>query len=58
MESGFNTIRSNLKNHSGDVELVAVKELYTVKVKLIDNCGNCASSTLTFSQLIKFISCT
>lgn len=46
-------IRPSLQNHHGDVELVAIKLPDTVEVKLIGNCSNCATSTLTLTQGIE-----
>lgn len=46
-------IRPSLQSHNGDVELVAIKPPDTVEVKLIGSCSNCASSTLTLTQLVE-----
>lgn len=48
-------IRPSLQSHNGDVELVAIKPPDTVEVKLIGSCSNCASSTLTLTQLVEQI---
>ena len=53
IETALDAIRPNLKNHSGDVELVGVKKSDTVEIKLIGTCGNCPSSTLSLSQLVE-----
>lgn len=53
IETAIDAIRPNLQNHSGDVELVAVREPDIVEIKLIGTCGNCPSSTLTLSQLVE-----
>ena len=53
IETALDAIRPSLQTHSGDVELVGVKEADTVEVKLIGTCGNCPSSTLTLSQLVE-----
>ncbi|MGB6300397.1 MAG: NifU family protein [Rivularia sp. (in: cyanobacteria)] len=52
VETALDAIRPSLQTHSGDVELVGVKE-DSVEVKLIGTCGNCPSSTLTLSQLVE-----
>lgn len=46
-------IRPSLQSHNGDVELVAIKPPDTVEIKLTGNCSNCASSTLTLTQLVE-----
>lgn len=53
IETALDAIRPSLQTHSGDVELVGVKQDDTVEVKLIGTCGNCPSSTLTLSQLVE-----
>ena len=53
IETALDGIRPSLQNHSGDVELVAVREPDIVEIKLIGTCGNCPSSTLTLSQLVE-----
>ncbi len=53
IENALDTIRPNLQNHAGDVELIGVKEAGIVEVKLIGTCGSCPSSTLTLSQLVE-----
>ncbi|AFY58501.1 thioredoxin-like protein [Rivularia sp. PCC 7116] len=53
VKTALDEIRPSLQTHSGDVELVGVKESDTVEVKLIGTCGNCPSSTLTLSQLVE-----
>lgn len=53
IETALDIIRSNLQTHSGDVELVGLKEADTVEVKLIGTCSNCPSSTLTLSRLVE-----
>lgn len=52
IKTALDAIRPSLQTHSGDVELVDVKQ-DTVEVKLIGTCGNCPSSTLTLSQLVE-----
>lgn len=53
IETALDTIRPSLQTHSGDVELIGIKEADTVEIKLIGTCGNCPSSTLTLSQLVE-----
>ncbi|MGD1914230.1 MAG: NifU family protein [Rivularia sp. (in: cyanobacteria)] len=53
IQNALDTIRPSLQIHSGDVEFIRVKEPDTVEIKLIGNCGNCSSTTLTLSQLVE-----
>jgi Fe-S cluster biogenesis protein NfuA/nitrite reductase/ring-hydroxylating ferredoxin subunit len=46
-------VRPGLKSHHGDVELVAIKPPDIVEIRLIGNCRNCPSATLTLSQGIE-----
>ncbi|MBD2138987.1 NifU family protein [Anabaena sp. FACHB-1237] len=46
-------IRPSLQSHNGDVELVAIKLPDTVEIKLLGSCSNCASSTLTLTQIVE-----
>jgi nitrite reductase/ring-hydroxylating ferredoxin subunit/Fe-S cluster biogenesis protein NfuA len=53
LETALAEIRPSLQSHNGDVELVAIKPPDTVEIKLIGSCSNCASSTLTLTQLVE-----
>ncbi len=53
VKAALAAIRPSLQTHSGDVEFIAIKEPDKVEVKLIGNCSNCPSSTLTLSQLVE-----
>ena len=53
IETALDAIRPSLQTHSGDVELIGVKEADTVEIKLIGTCRNCPSSTLTLSKLVE-----
>lgn len=50
IQTALDEVRPGLQSHNGDVELVAIKLPDTVEVKLIGNCSNCPTSTLTLSQ--------
>lgn len=53
IQKALDEVRSHLKNHNGDVELVAIKEPDTVEVRLVGACINCPASTQTLSQGIE-----
>jgi nitrite reductase/ring-hydroxylating ferredoxin subunit/Fe-S cluster biogenesis protein NfuA len=53
IKTALEEIRPSLQSHDGDVELIAIKPPDTVEVKLIGSCSNCASSTLTLTQLVE-----
>jgi Fe-S cluster biogenesis protein NfuA/nitrite reductase/ring-hydroxylating ferredoxin subunit len=53
IKTALEEVRPGLKNHNGDVELVAIKPPDTVEVRLIGTCSSCPASTLTLSQGIE-----
>lgn len=53
IQQALEEVRPGLKNHNGDVELVAIKLPDTVEVRLTGTCGHCPTSTLTLSQGIE-----
>jgi Fe-S cluster biogenesis protein NfuA/nitrite reductase/ring-hydroxylating ferredoxin subunit len=53
IQTALEEVRPGLKNHNGDVELVAIKPPDTVEVRLIGTCSSCPASTLTLSQGIE-----
>ncbi|WP_413172184.1 NifU family protein [Anabaena azotica] len=53
IQTALAEIRPSLQSHDGDVELVAIKPPDRVEIKLIGSCSNCASSTLTLTQLVE-----
>ncbi len=53
VEKVLDEIRPALQMDGGDVELVDVEENGIVKVKLMGNCGSCASSTMTLKMGIE-----
>ncbi len=50
LEMALAEIRPGLKEHSGDVELVAIQPPDTVEVRLIGACSHCPASNLTLTQ--------
>ncbi|MEO3706347.1 NifU family protein [Trichormus azollae] len=53
IETALTEIRPSLQSHDGDVELVAIKLPDRIDIKLVGSCSNCASSTLTLTQLVE-----
>jgi Fe-S cluster biogenesis protein NfuA len=53
LESALTAIRPGLKEHKGDVELVALKLPDIVEIKLLGTCQGCAISHLTLSNSIE-----
>ncbi|WP_414566541.1 MULTISPECIES: NifU family protein [unclassified Anabaena] len=53
VQAALAEVRPGLKSHDGDVEFVAIKPPDTVEVKLIGNCSNCPTSTLTLTQSVE-----
>ncbi|ADI65381.1 NifU family protein [Trichormus azollae] len=53
IKTALTEIRPSLQSHDSDVELVAIKPPDRIDVKLIGSCSNCASSTLTLTQLVE-----
>lgn len=50
VQAALEEVRPGLKDHHGDVELVAIKPPDTVEVRFIGTCSSCPASTLTLSQ--------
>jgi nitrite reductase/ring-hydroxylating ferredoxin subunit/Fe-S cluster biogenesis protein NfuA len=50
LQLALEEVRPSLKNHEGDVELVAIKPPDTVEIRLIGTCSHCPASTLTLSE--------
>jgi nitrite reductase/ring-hydroxylating ferredoxin subunit/Fe-S cluster biogenesis protein NfuA len=53
VQAALEEVRPGLKSHDGDVEFVAIKPPDIVEVKLIGNCSNCPTSTLTLAQTVE-----
>lgn len=53
VEAALQKVRPALQADGGDVELVAVEEDGTVKVRLTGACGGCPMSTMTLKQGIE-----
>ncbi|HYW20382.1 MAG TPA: NifU family protein [Nodularia sp. (in: cyanobacteria)] len=53
IQAALEEVRPGLKSHDGDVEFVGIKAPDTVEVKLIGNCSNCPTSTLTLTQTVE-----
>jgi Fe-S cluster biogenesis protein NfuA/nitrite reductase/ring-hydroxylating ferredoxin subunit len=53
VQAALAEVRPGLKSHDGDVEFVAIKPPDTVEVRLIGNCSNCPTSTLTLTQSVE-----
>jgi Fe-S cluster biogenesis protein NfuA len=53
IKAAIEAVRPSLKNHNGDVELIAVKIPDTVEIKLLGTCSNCSTSKLTLTETIE-----
>jgi Fe-S cluster biogenesis protein NfuA len=53
LESALLAVRPGLKEHDGDIELVALKLPDTVEIKLLGTCKSCAISHHTLSNSIE-----
>jgi Fe-S cluster biogenesis protein NfuA len=53
LESALSAVRPGLKEHGGDVELIALKLPDTIEIKLLGTCNGCAVSHHTLSNSIE-----
>ena len=55
VQDTIEAIRDSLKSHGGDVELVAIEDDNTVKVRLQGACQGCPGAAMTMKQGVERI---
>jgi Fe-S cluster biogenesis protein NfuA len=53
IKTAIEAVRPSLKNHHGDIELIAVKIPDIVEIKLLGTCNNCPTVKITLSETIE-----
>ena len=53
LQQALDEVRPGLQGHEGDIELVSIRLLDTVEVRLVGACSHCPASQLTLSEAVE-----